>query len=104
MATSNIKTQTARGTGTPNQKGASCIYERIGNVVTLNAVITHEAQSWTIIGGLPPAIEEPTCIGVLGNGTTGLVYPVYMTINGTLQVRSAPFTETYNFSGSYLCE
>jgi hypothetical protein len=82
-------------------QGASGSWVKIQNLVYVKAHITHPNASWTILDGLPTAPFDHA-IGVIANADTFIHY-VYITIMGTLQVRSGVFSETYDWTGCYVC-
>ena len=96
----------SRGQWVGFQIGVSGTWERIGNVVTVQGTITHPDSSWTVAYGLPRPLND-ACISLLCSDDT-IKHPVYIIQryqgDGSLQVRSGTFSESYSFAGSYICE
>ena len=106
MATSTINSITTKGYGKNNGQGAGiyCYWERVGDLVTVTGMLSHENESWTIFYDIPPARIESSIDGggvIIGRLSNG--HDIYVTHSGVLQDKSASYSTRYNFSGSYIC-
>lgn len=84
--------------------GTSGHYYQIGKIVFVHVTITKPNSSWDVLRGFPiPYNESTTNVGVLSNSDE-VEHVMLMGRNGTLQVRSGVFTDTFSASFSYVAK